>query len=250
MLDLTGKVIVITGASSGIGRAAAMQCAEQGATIILMGRNNERLNHTSENLKGNHHFILEADITDYESIESKLKSIIASSGKLSGLINAAGITTTLPLTLSKPEKMDTFFKVNVTAAINLTRLCVSKQMLSENGGSIIFLASVMGLAGEVGKTIYSATKGALISASRSLALELAAKNVRVNCISPGVVITPMTQNAVYNRDEEARAKILALHPLGLGRPEDIASACVFLLSDEARWITGSNLIIDGGYTAR
>ena len=108
----------------------------------------------------------------------------------------------------------------------------------------------MGSVGEVGKTLYSMTKGALLSASRSLALELAPKKIRVNCISPGVVDTPMSQSAVYSQSEESLNRIRSLHPLGLGRVEDVAHACVFLLSDEARWITGTNLFVDGGYTAR
>ena len=126
-------------------------------------------------------------------------------------------------------------------------------MISQASG-VKFLAwiptSVMGIVGEVAKSLYSMTKGALIAGSRSLAIELADRKIRVNCISPGVVVTPMTQKAVYSRDDESMKKVTELHPLGLGTPEDVANACIYLLSDASRWISGTNLIADGGYTAR
>ena len=106
------------------------------------------------------------------------------------------------------------------------------------------------MVGEMGKTVYSLTKGALIAGAKSLALELAMRNIRVNTISPGVVITPMSQNAVYSQDEESFSRVKNLHPLGLGKPEDVANACIYLLSDASRWVTGTNLVVDGGYTAR
>jgi len=118
------------------------------------------------------------------------------------------------------------------------------------GGSIIFISSVMGVVGENGKTMYSMTKGALISAVKSLSIELATRKIRINAISPGVVETPMSKNAIYSRNEESLDKIKSLHPLGLGQPEDVANACVFLLSDASKWITGTNMLVDGGYLAK
>jgi NAD(P)-dependent dehydrogenase (short-subunit alcohol dehydrogenase family) len=146
--------------------------------------------------------------------------------------------------------MEHFLNVNVIGSINMTRQVLKPGLFSEAGGSIIFISSVMGLAGEIGKTIYSMTKGALISAARSMAVELAPRKIRVNCILPGVVETPMTKGAIYSRDEESWNKIKLRHPLGIGRVDDVANACVFLLSDASRWITGSNLIVDGGYLAQ
>jgi NAD(P)-dependent dehydrogenase (short-subunit alcohol dehydrogenase family) len=171
-------------------------------------------------------------------------------GNLHGLVNAAGISTTLPLKLISPEKLDAFFKTNVIAAINLAKIFTKLDVVCREGGSIVFISSVMGVVGEAGKTMYSLSKGALIAGTRSLALELASKKIRVNAISPGVVETPMSQNAIYSQDEESKQRILSLHPLGLGTTTDIAHACIYLLSNASRWITGTNLIIDGGYTSR
>jgi len=134
--------------------------------------------------------------------------------------------------------------------MNLTRLTVKQSNISGEYASIIFISSVMGMAGETGKSLYSMTKGALIAGVRSLAIELAPRNIRVNCISPGVVESPMSKNAVYSRNEDALNKIKAFHPLGLGQPEDVANACIYLLSDAAKWVTGTNLIVDGGYLTR
>ena len=131
------------------------------------------------------------------------------------------------------EKMEEFFRTNVSGALNLTKHAVKLAHFSEEGGSVIFISSVMGVAGENGKTLYSMTKGALIAAARSMAIELAPRKIRVNTVSPGVVESPMSKNAVYSKDEESLDRIKGLHPLGLGSPEDVANACLFLLSDEA-----------------
>jgi NAD(P)-dependent dehydrogenase (short-subunit alcohol dehydrogenase family) len=152
--------------------------------------------------------------------------------------------------MSKPEKMEEFFHVNVHSAFNLTRIITKPSGISEEGASIVFISSVMGIVGENGKSLYSMTKGALIAGARSLAIELAPRNIRVNCISPGVVVSPMSKGAVYSKDEESLNKIKGLHPLGLGHTEDVANACIYLLSDASRWVTGTNMVVDGGYTAR
>ncbi|PHN01481.1 SDR family NAD(P)-dependent oxidoreductase [Flavilitoribacter nigricans] len=248
---LTNKTILITGASSGIGRQCAINCSRMGAHVILLGRRPEALEETANQLAGDRKFIIIAvDLTDYDEVGGKIKEAVQVVGKLDGVIHSAGISTTLPLRMVKPEKLDHYFQTNVTAAIELTRLVTKPVFLSTEGASIIFLSSVMGMVGETGKSIYSLTKGALIAGSKSLALELARKKVRVNCISPGVVETPMSNQAVYTQNEQARQRIQALHPLGLGNVEDIANACIFLLSDAARWVTGTNLVVDGGYTAQ
>jgi NAD(P)-dependent dehydrogenase (short-subunit alcohol dehydrogenase family) len=148
------------------------------------------------------------------------------------------------------EKLNQFYATNITGAILLSKWIAKPANLHEKGASIIWLASVMGMVGESGKTLYSLTKGALIAGAKSLAVELAPKKIRVNCISPGVVVTPMTEAAVYNQNEETQAYIKSLHPLGLGNTDDIAYAGVYLLSDASRWLTGTNIPIDGGYTAR
>ena len=248
--SLTGKHILITGASSGIGRACAIHCAQQGASVTLLGRNEERLKESLAHLAtGQPAQFFSADLTDGQATAEAIKTAVQQQGKIEGIIHSAGISTTLPLRSLKADKVAHFLQTNVAAAVELTRLCTKKAYFSSEGGSIIYLSSVMGVVGEAGKTAYSLTKGALIAGTKSLALELARRGIRVNCISPGVVETPMSQSAVYSQTEAAKQKIEAMHPLGLGQPEDIANACIYLLSDAARWVTGTNLIVDGGYTA-
>lgn len=251
VFSLDNRTILITGASSGIGRACAVACSEAGAGVIALGRDEERLHETLK-LMGDEkkHRSYSVELTDFEQVDRMMESFEAEGLKVDGIIHSAGISTTLPLRAFNPDKVQTFINVNVTAAIYLCKWITRKKMLPETGSSIVFLSSVMGSVGESGKFVYSLTKGALLAASRSLAIELAPKNVRVNCISPGVVETPMTDNAVYSRNEEAREKIEALHPMGLGKPEDVAHAAVYLLSDASSWVTGTNLFVDGGYTAR
>lgn len=249
--QLKGKTIIITGASSGIGRQCAISASELGANVVLIARNLEELKITKSLMRNSSkHYICAVDLMDFEKLEIAVNKAMGKFKKMHGIIHAAGISTTLPLRNISASKMDDYFKTNVFASIQLTRQLTKPVFLTETGASIVFLSSVMGVVGEVGKTIYGLTKGALIAGSKSIALELAPKKIRVNCISPGVVITPMSSNAVYTNDENSIEKITNMHPLGLGMPNDVANACMFLLSDASRWITGTNLIVDGGYTAK
>ena len=247
--SLSGKNILITGASSGIGRQCAITASALGAHVILLGRSSERLQETADLLSSNQYKLLAIDITAYEETTLGLEKLLGTL-KIDGIIHAAGISTTLPLRNITPEKLHPFFETNVFAALNITKLVTKTKFANPNGMSIVFIASVMGIVGELGKTTYSLTKGALVAGAKSLALELAHKKIRVNCVLPGVVESPMSASAVYAQDAASYDKIKSYHPIGLGKPEDVANACVFLLSDGSRWITGTNLIVDGGYTAR
>lgn len=249
--SLQDKKIVITGASSGIGRACAISCSNMGATLLLTGRNAQELEKTKSLLASPESCtLLQLDLTKFETVAIKIKSAIESFGAVDGVVHAAGISTTLPFRNCSPEKMNGFFQVNVVAALYLTQLLIKPGCVSANGASIIFITSVMSQVGESAKVLYSMTKGALLAASRSMAIELASKKIRVNCIAPGVVDTPMSQKAYYSQNEELKERIIKLHPLGLGTPEDVANACIYLLSDAGRWVTGTQLMVDGGYTAR
>lgn len=251
VFSLKGKKILITGASSGIGRQCAISCSERGASLVLLGRDPIRLSETlSMTNSFSKHNVYSVDLAEYDLVASIISTAVNKLGKLDGLINCAGISTTLPINAMSNEKIEHYLKINVVGQMNLTRQFIRPNHIAESGGSIIFISSIMGVVGEKGKTIYSITKGALLSAVKSMAVELAIRKIRVNAISPGVVISPMSQNAVYSRDTESLKRITELHPLGLGIPEDVANVCVFLLSDASRWITGTNLIADGGYTAQ
>lgn len=246
--SLEGKTILITGASSGIGKATAQLCSQAGATLILLGRDEIRLKEVLNSLSGQNHVVQTLELTDFVAVEDFAKSYLKTKAPIDGIINAAGISTTFPFKYSSPEKLDPFFKTNVYGAFNISRLFSKKS--SAEGMSIIFITSVMASVGAKAKSIYGMTKGALVSGSKSLALELAPRNIRVNCISPGVVATPLIEGSEYTKSEAAFKEVVEKHPLGIGRPEDIAHACVFLLSDGSRWITGIDLKIDGGYTAQ
>ena len=247
---LEGKTIVVTGASSGIGQQCAIDCSKMGARVVLIGRNIKRLNNTLELLDGEGHFLISIDLTDFNKLNEEVKGIVREAGPIDGLVNCAGISTTLPFKLVNAEIMDEFFHTNVFSAIEFSRHFCHIGNVNKSGASIVFLSSIMALVGENGKSLYSMTKGALLSAVRSLACEYARKNIRFNCISPGAILTPINQNLPHMKNPEARAALEAKHLLGLGKTSDISNACIYLLSDASRWVTGQNLIVDGGYLAR
>lgn len=248
MFNLTGKNILITGASSGLGRAISQIIASQGAKVILSGRNEDRLKGTLNSLKGEGHSMFPGDIANFEMIGQIIKEISLKDIKISGFVHSAGIEKTLPLKSSKPNIFQEVFNINVFAGFEFARLLSQKNIVDNKGASFIFLSSVMGKLGEPFKTIYCASKSALIAGSKAIAIELASKKIRCNCVLPGIVETKMVQKLFDTIPVEAKEKIINDHPLGLGKPEDVAALVAFLLSNEARWITGGEYIIDGGYS--
>jgi len=249
--DLTGKTILVTGASSGIGRQCAISCSQMGASLLLLGRNGERLEETL--LLTNYpeaHSIYLVDLADYDNVKKFVQKMNLKNSLLHGLVHCAGISDTIPFKYVKQEKVEQFFKTNVYSAYNLTKEVYKSGGICKEGGSVIFLSSVMGCVGANAKSLYAMTKGALLSVAKSLACELAKQNIRVNTISPGTIITPINEHLPHIADPQKRKDLEDLHLLGLGIPEDVANACIYLLSDASRWVTGTNLIVDGGYTAR
>jgi NAD(P)-dependent dehydrogenase (short-subunit alcohol dehydrogenase family) len=171
--------------------------------------------------------------------------------KIDGLIHCAGISSTIALRSLSEEKLNNHFAINVNTGFLLIKdLVAKKNSLLQEGASIIMMSSVMGMVGEIGKTAYGMTKGAILAGVKSLALELALRKIRLNAVSPGVVVTPMSKKSFYSQNEERLKKMEDLHPLGLGQPSDVSHACIYLLSEASKWVTGTNMIIDGGYTAR
>lgn len=247
--SLKNKNILITGASSGIGRQCAITFSQLGANVILIARNKERLKETYNKLDKGNHLIISQDITEYNKLEEVVNTAVDKIGKISGFVHSAGIEMTLPLRSMQPSYYEKMFSVNVIAGFELAKIISKKKYLYKNGASFVFISSVMGILGQLGKIGYCSSKGSLISGVKAMALELASKKIRVNCILPGVVETEMSNEMFQKLSEESKKNIVDMHPLGLGKPEDIAYACVYLLSDSARWVTGTNLIIDGGYSA-
>jgi len=248
--SLENKNVLITGASSGIGAACSILCSVSGANVILIGRNQERLDQTLKNLKPGNHTKLPVDLLNVEGIEKTLEETLKKYGKIHGFIHSAGLDISRPLNSLRHIDYQTIFDTNVICGFEIARILSKRQFSPIDGASYIFIASVMGLAGVSAKIAYSASKGALLAGCRSMALELAAKKIRVNCISPAIVRTELVNKLFNDLPEEAVEKIKSMHPLGFGTPDDIANGCVYLLSDEAKWITGSNLVIDGGYSCQ
>lgn len=249
--SLEGKNIVITGAASGIGRQCAISCSNMGARLLLLDMHSDGLNETLSLLERKEdHYAVTIDLTHFEEIPDVLSQAVNQIGRINGLLNCAGISTTMPIKLTTPELLERFFKVNVSTSYLMTKEVTKMGIVAKEGASIVFFSSVVGSVGESGKSVYGMTKGALVSAAKSLACELAKKNIRVNSISPGVIVTPINRNLPHIADPEKRAELEKQHLLGLGETEDIANACIYLLSDASKWVTGSNLFVDGGYTAR
>ena len=250
IFNLKNKNIVITGASSGIGRQCAITFSKLGANVILIARNKERLKEIYDRLNKGNHLIISQDITEYDRLEEIINIAVNKVGRISGFIHSAGIEMTLPLRSMQPSYYEEMFSINVIAGFELVRIISKNKYLDESGASFVFISSIMGIVGNTALVGYSASKGALISAIKSMAIEFIPKNIRVNCILPGHVETEMANKLFEKISEESKKEIINMHPLGLGKPEDIANTCAFLLSDASRWITGTNLIVDGGYSAK
>jgi len=250
MIDLHNRVIMITGASSGIGRQCAITCSQLGASLALVGRDPARLAETHGLLLGNAHCVFEQDVTDYAALGPMVARIVATMGPLSGFVHSAGISLPLPLKLMRPEQFERTLAVNVISAFELAKNAQLKVNLAAGSASFVFIASIRAQLGQPAKIAYCASKGALVSGARALALELAPKHIRVNCVSPAVVKTKMYESLAEKLPEGAVKSNLNAHPLGFGEASDVANAVAYLLSDASRWITGTELIVDGGYSAQ
>lgn len=247
--SLKDKTIVITGASSGIGAQCAIDCASMGANVVLIARNKDRLNVTLSQMDNGKHMIISQDLTKVNSIKSVVEKITNSLGPISGLVCCAGVSSVTPFNLINEESLDNMVRTNVYSSIFFAQEVCKRGKFDKNGTSVIFFSSIMGMVGESAKTMYSLTKGALQSAAKSMAVEMAPKKIRVNCIAPGTVITPINMNLPHIADPQRRMLLEARHPLGLGETTDISNTCIFLLSNASRWITGQVIVVDGGYTA-
>lgn len=245
--SLENKHIVITGASSGIGRQCAISCSKMGAKVTLIGRNVERLQETCDLMEGDGHFVFSFDVTQVDLIKDLIGLIVDKVGKVDGFIHAAGIEKTLPLKILSIDDYESIFKVNALSSFEFIHQFSNKKFFN-NGGHIVLISSITSIIGRGGLAAYSASKGAMVSAVKSMAIELAKKNITINCISPGTILTPLMENFLKTLSDEEYKNRVAGFPLGLGHVDDVANACIYLLSDASRWVTGQNLIVDGGYT--
>lgn len=248
LIDLSNKHILITGASSGIGKETAILVSKLGARVSLVGRSKQTLESVFSQLDGTGHNLFEFDLTNLNEIEFLIKSVVENSGIIDGFVHSAGIEMTRPLKMLKVNLYKDVFDINTISALEITRL-ISKNNIINNGASIIFISSIVGILGQAGKTAYSASKGALIAASKCLSLELASKGIRVNTILPALVETEMSSKILESLSEDSKYNILKMHPLGFGKAIDVANSAAFLLSPASKWITGVEFIVDGGYSA-
>ena len=241
--SLENKKILVTGASSGIGKAIAIECSKMGARVIITGRNEERLAETYKELVGEHPAYIVADLTKEEDIEH----LVALTDSLNGLVNCAGLTIPKPFKFLQESDIETVMTVNFNAPLLLTQRLVKKKKL-EKGGSVVFISSISGTkVSYIAGSIYSASKGAINGLCKGLALELASQQIRVNTVVPGMVETNIVSGGEIAEEqlEIDRQK----YPLKrYGKPEEVAYAVVYLLSGASGWVTGSNLLRDGGYT--
>ncbi len=249
-IDLKGKNILVTGASSGIGKGIAVFLSKLGANIIMIARSEDRLKETYNELEPGKHSYFILDLGNPEGIANIMELICHDGLKLNGLVHSAGISLTTPLQYLKLDDMKNIMSVNFYSFVELAKH-FSRRKYNDNGGSIVAISSISSKVGARGLTAYCASKGALESAIRSMALELAPKNIRINSIAPGMIATRIyngLKDIVNNDDFEAQLKKRQL--LGVGNPVDVASAAAFLLSDASRLITGTSIVIDGGYLSQ
>ena len=242
--SLEGKTILITGASSGIGRSTAIECSKLGARLVITGRNESRLTETMKTLEGGGHSMIVADL----SIDSEVELLVNQLQELDGVVFAAGVSNTKLIVMIKKTEIEHTFSANIFSAIMLTELLLKKKRIKKNG-SLVFISSLASHNPDVANSIYAATKAAISSFSRSCAKELSGKQIRSNAVVPAMVNTPLVENLGFAEEDLERDK--QKYPLKrYGQPEEIAWAIIYLLSDASAWVTGSELVIDGGLTLK
>ena len=238
--SLQGKTILVTGASSNIGRQIAVKCSEMEARVFLSARSEERLNETLSRMDGDGHQLVPCDLSNEESI-SQLVDMMP---ELDGAIMCAAIFRTTPIRNNRRKYTEEMFNTNTFSNIDLVQLLLKNKKIKD-GGSILFISSVAAYRPYAGNALYSATKGAINSFCQVLAIEQGSRKIRANCISPGIIKRDERVKEWAVTKEELE-KEESRFPLGFGHTEDIAYAAVYMMSDASKWVTGTNMIVDGG----
>ena len=240
--SLDGKTILVTGASSGIGKAVSIECSKLGARLVLTGRDSDRLISTCKLLEGEGHIIIPGDLTEY----SDLEKIVDSCPQLDGLVNNAGVTKVLFVKSIKKDSLSDIFNINTIAPILLTQMLVKRNVLNVSS-SIVFTSSLSGVyCVHYGESMYAATKGAINGFAKGAALDLSRKQIRVNSVNPGIIMTNIFSDVLTSEELEEKRRFFPLKRFG--DPRDVAFAIIYFLSDASSWVTGADLKIDGGYT--
>ena len=241
--SLEGKTILVTGASSGIGRATAIACSQMGAAVVVTGRNEQRLRETFDALEGNGHQMIVADLSN----DNQIDYLVDQMPVINGLVNNAGITETCPTQFIKRDKLNRVMEINTIAPILLTQRILKKKKLGK-GGSIVFTCSISGTCVCVGgNVLYSASKGAIHGFMKNAALDLAHKGIRVNDVCPGMIDTHILDAGTIS-EEQLETEAQRYPMKRFGKPEEVAYGIIYLLSDASSFVTGSSIVIDGGFT--
>ncbi len=245
--NLNNKNILVTGASSGIGKEVAITIANMGANVILNGRNAERLNIVAEIIKKDSTIVVCGDLT----VGGTVQEIVATIPKLDGIVHAAGIMRLLPFKFISEPDLNEMMNVNFTAPTLLSLEILKKKKINNNS-SIVYITSINGsVVGSKANAMYAASKGAISGIVRGMAIDLAKSKIRVNEVAPGMIETSGSMEIENIVSEDAIHEDKKKYPLGTyGQPEDVALACVYLLSDASKWVTGTKIIVDGGFTAQ
>lgn len=246
---LQGQTLLITGGSSGLGRDTATALAGCGARLVLAGRDADRLAAALAALPGSGHSTETVQLSDADTAADWVKAVATRVGPLNGIFHAAGVELVRPVRLSKNAQIDEVFSSSVMAALGIARAAAQKNVMAD-GASLLFMSSVAGQRGTAGMAVYSAAKAAIDGLVRSLACELAPRAIRVNALAAGAVVTAMHSRLTATLGPDAVADYERKHLLGFGTPEDVSQSAVFLLSSASRWITGTTLVVDGGYMVR
>jgi len=236
---LENKTILVTGASSGFGRAIAVACAEAGANIVLTARNEARLQETLSMMKSGNHQVISYDVTRTDLLDEFVTKL----PNLDGVVFCAGVLQTIPVKFISEDALVQMMQTNGFAPIMMAQRLTRRNLIQKDG-SVVFISSIAVNSAAIGNAVYAATKGAINSFAKCMALELSRQNIRVNCVQPGLIRTGISDTNVVSQTDLDKEE--SHYPLGSGRPEDVASAVQYLLSPAARWVTGTNLVVDGG----
>lgn len=249
LFQVKDRCYLVTGAASGIGRATALLLSELGAKVLLADINGDNLQIVKRECKSEADTLV-IDLMDSDNIKSLIKEKVSIFGKLHGFVHCAGLPYVAPLRVVNSEKTERIYKLNTYAAIELAKVCSNKQIYAGDHGSFVLISSVYGLVGSAANVGYAMSKGAIVAITKSLAMELVGNGIRVNCVAPGFIKTPMADKVDGMMDTDYVDRLNALHPMGMGNPEDVAKGILFLLSDMSGWMTGTILNVDGGFTAQ
>ena len=242
--SLVGKTILITGASSGIGRATAIECSKLGATCVITGRNEERLQETKSLLVGDGHIDIIADLSTQDGIDTLIQNV----PQLDGVVNNAGVARNKPIAFIKEDDLAYVFQTNTFTPILVIKSLLKKKKIAK-GASLVFTSSIAAFNSDLGNGIYGASKAALMSYTKYCARELAERNIRANSIHPGMIDTKLIHGGAFS--EEDLEKDMQRYPLKrYGKPEEVAQMMVYLLSDASAWVTGQSFVIDGGISLK